>query len=311
MLIYTKVQYLLTYAVNMSNDQLDDVMDTDDQSNPSDSASDSDPDPSDPDVSDSDPDPSDPDPSDSDPDPSDPDPNPDSSSPSPSASSYNGEDPERLRDRADDLKGTLDDYEIENHNLEVARRIAYKSDMGEPISEEEQGKLDLVLAQEMVFYDSNKSQSYNINEEYNINRMRISSIQNKVSQKEAKAESIEQANDSSNAPGPSNAFDTSNAPGPSNAFGSLNSSEHSDNELESTSQMEISPDDDSEHSDNELESTSQMEISPDDDSSNASDSSNSPQPSNGPSRPADGLTPTQYVHELESTSPMEIIPDDD
>ena len=266
MLIYTKVQYLLTYAVNMSNDQLDDVMDTDDQSNPSDSASDSDP------------------------DPSDPDPNPDSSSPSPSASSYNGEDPERLRDRADDLKGTLDDYEIENHNLEVARRIAYKSDMGEPISEEEQGKLDLVLAQEMVSYDSNKSQSYNINEEYNINRMRISSIQNKVSQKEAKAESIEQANDSSNAPGPSNAFDTSNAPGPSNAFGSLNSSEHSDNELESTSQMEISPDDDS---------------------SNASDSSNSPQPSNGPSRPADGLTPTQYVHELESTSPMEIIPDDD
>jgi len=130
----------------MSNNQLDDVMDTDNHSSPSDSpsASDSDPDPSDPDLSDSDPDPSDPDPSDSDPDPSDPDPNP--SSPSPSASSYNGEDSERLRDRAEDLKGTLDDYEIENHNLEVARRIAYKSDRGEPISEEEQGKLDSVLA---------------------------------------------------------------------------------------------------------------------------------------------------------------------
>ena len=103
-------------------------------------------------------------------------------------STYNGSEPELLRQRAEALQDTVEDYVVENNNLEVAMRIANKADTGIPLSAEEQDQLDSVRND--MELNPDYSLSYNINSEILSNKERISELENKISEKYAKADAL-------------------------------------------------------------------------------------------------------------------------
>ena len=55
-----------------------------------------------------------------------------------STSSYNGSNPDLLRERADSLQMNVEDYETNNHNMLLAKEVASKLDRGEPLTAEEE-----------------------------------------------------------------------------------------------------------------------------------------------------------------------------
>ena len=141
-----------------------------------------------------------------------------------STSSYNGSNPDLLRERADSLQMNVEDYETNNHNMLLAKEVASKLDRGEPLTAEEEQLWEHVKTNNMDNFDATLGFVANLEREIQENNVSIAGLQNRVSEKQAKADLIEsqQVNGSTNNQTPTQFV----------------------HEVESTSPMEIIPDDD-------------------------------------------------------------------
>lgn len=118
-----------------------------------------------------------------------------------SNSSYNGSNPELLRERGENLQVNVDDYKACNSNMESVKSLAYKKDNGEPLTHSESNLLNHVQNNYMDDFDPNLSFSANIAREISENMERISILEEKISAKLAKADelsSVEGNNSSTN-----------------------------------------------------------------------------------------------------------------
>lgn len=165
------------------------------------------------------------------------------SSSSPTPSSYNGPVPELLRDRADDLQAKAVNINLSNIRMEKVRELASILDRDpSSLTTEQRVSLERVKLR-MVNFDNDKTFTDNLNREINANKEAISYLEAKSINKATLADSLEPVSSESGSDDNKSNRLSSNERLSSQPEDNLSPTQYI-HELESTSPMEIIPDDD-------------------------------------------------------------------